>query len=37
MDGFTNVSSVDRILYAIFSRFNEDSKNRTFELCTQAT
>jgi hypothetical protein len=27
---------VDRIIYAIFSRFNEDWKNRTLELFTQA-
>jgi transposase-like protein len=33
---FTNVESVDRIIYAIFSRFNEDWKNRTLELFTQA-
>jgi len=33
---FTNVESVERIIYAIFSRFNEDWKNRTLELFTQA-
>jgi putative transposase len=33
---FTNVASVDRIIYAIFNRFNEDRKNRTLELFTQA-
>ncbi len=33
---FTNVASVDRIIYAIFNRFNEDWKNRTLELFTQA-
>lgn len=33
---FANVESVDRIIYAIFSRFNEDWKNRTLELFTQA-
>ena len=33
---FTNVASVDRIIYAIFSRFNEDWKNHTLELFTQA-
>jgi len=33
---FTNVASVDRIIYAIFSRFNEDWKNRTLQLFTQA-
>jgi hypothetical protein len=31
-----NVESVDRIIYAIFSRFNQDWKNRTLELFTQA-
>lgn len=33
---FTNVQGVDRIIYAIFSRFNEDWKNHTLELFTQA-
>ncbi len=33
---FTNVASVNRIIYAIFNRFNEDWKNRTLELFTQA-
>ena len=33
---FTNVESVDRIIYAIFSRFNEDWKNHTLELFAQA-
>jgi putative transposase len=33
---FTNVASVDRIIYAIFSRFNEDWKNHTLQLFTQA-
>ena len=33
---FTNVESVDRIIYAIFSRFNEDWKNHTLDLFTQA-
>lgn len=33
---FTNVASVDRIIYAIFSRFNEDWKNHTLKLFTQA-
>jgi putative transposase len=33
---FTNVESVDRIIYAIFSRFNEDWKNHTLKLFTQA-
>jgi hypothetical protein len=27
---------VDRIIYAIFSRFNEDWKTRTLKLFTQA-
>ncbi len=33
---FTNVQSVDRIIYAIFHRFNEEWKNRTLKLFTQA-
>lgn len=33
---FTNVSSVERIIYAIFSRFNEDWKTHTLSLFTQA-
>ncbi len=33
---FTNVESVDRIIYAIFHRFNQDWKNRTLNLFTQA-
>jgi len=33
---FTNVESVDRLIYKIFSRFNEDWKNHTFELFIQA-
>ena len=33
---FTNVDSVDRIIYAIFSRFNQDWQNRTLQLFTQA-
>ena len=33
---FTNVESVERIIYAIFSRFNEDWKNHTLALFTQA-
>jgi len=32
---FTNVQSVDRIIYAIFNRFNEDWRNRTLEVFTQ--
>ena len=34
---FTDVESVDRIIYAIFSRFNEEWKTHTLELFTQAT
>jgi len=34
---FTNVQSVDRIIYAIFNRFNEDWRTRTLELFTQRT
>ena len=33
---FMNVESVDRIIYAIFSRFNEDWKTHTLKLFTQA-
>jgi hypothetical protein len=33
---FTNVASVDRIIYAIFSRFNQDWQTHTLELFTQA-
>ncbi len=33
---FTNVESVDRIIYAIFSRCNEDWKTHTLKLFTQA-
>ena len=33
---FINVRSVDRIIYAIFSRFNEEWKTRTLKLFTQA-
>lgn len=33
---FVNVESVDRILYSIFNRFNEQWKNRTLRLFTQA-
>jgi transposase-like protein len=32
---FTNVQSVDRIIYAIFNRFNEDWRNHTLEVFTQ--
>ncbi|MGD1154255.1 MAG: transposase [Terriglobia bacterium] len=34
---FTNVHSLDRIIYAIFHRFNEDWRNRTLELSPQTT
>ena len=34
---FTNVQSVDRIIYAIFNRFNEDWQNHTLELFAQTT
>jgi putative transposase len=34
---FTNVQSVDRIIYAIFHRLNEDWRTRTLELFTQRT
>jgi putative transposase len=37
MGVFTNVQSVDRILYAIFNRFNEDWQNHTLQLFTQRT
>ena len=33
---FTNVASLERIIYAIFSRFNLDWKDHTLELFTQA-
>lgn len=33
---FTNIQSAERIIYAIFSRFNEDWKNHTLNLFTQA-
>ena len=33
---FVNVESMDRIIYAIFNRFNEQWKNRTLRLFTQA-
>jgi transposase-like protein len=33
---FVNVRSVDRILYAIFHRFNDQWRNRTLRLFTQA-
>jgi putative transposase len=34
---FTNVASVDRIIYAIFNRFNQDWQNHTLQLFTQRT
>jgi putative transposase len=33
---FINEESVDRIIFSIFSRFNEDWRNRTLRLFTQA-
>jgi transposase-like protein len=33
---FINVASVDRIIYALFSRFNEEWKTHTLKLFTQA-
>jgi hypothetical protein len=33
---FVNVTSVDRIIYSIFQRFNLEWKNRTLNLFTQA-
>jgi hypothetical protein len=33
---FINVESVDRIIYSIFSQFNEDWKTHPLELFTQA-
>jgi hypothetical protein len=33
---FANVQSVDRIIYAIFSRLNEDWKSHALELFAQA-
>ena len=33
---FTNVASVNRIIYAIFSRFNHDWKTHALNLFTQA-
>lgn len=34
---FTNVASVDRIIYAIFSRFNQDWKIHTLELFIESS
>jgi hypothetical protein len=33
---FVNVASVERIIYAIFQRFNQQWQNRTLALFTQA-
>jgi transposase-like protein len=33
---FVNIESVDRIIYAIFNGFNEQWRNRTLRLFTQA-
>jgi putative transposase len=33
---FVNVQSVDRIIFSIFNRFNEDWRNRLFRVFTQA-
>jgi len=33
---FVNVQSVDRILFSIFKRFNEEWRNRLFRVFTQA-
>ena len=33
---FVNIKSVDRIIFAIFNRFNEEWKNRTLNLFTHA-
>jgi putative transposase len=33
---FVNIQSVDRIIFAIFNRFNQEWKNRTLKLFTQA-
>jgi transposase-like protein len=33
---FTNVESVDRIIFAIFGRFNQDWKTHALNLFTQA-
>ena len=33
---FVNVASIERIIYAIFHRFNLEWKNRTLRLFTQA-
>ncbi len=36
VESVDRVESMDRIIYAIFSRFNEDWKNHALELFTQA-
>ena len=33
---FVNVESVDRIIFSIFNRFNEDWQNRILRVFTQA-
>jgi hypothetical protein len=33
---FTNIASVERIVYAIFHKFNQQWQNRTLSLFTQA-
>jgi hypothetical protein len=33
---FVNVDSVDRIIFSIFNRFNEDWKNSILRVFTQA-
>ena len=33
---FVNVQSVDRIVFSIFNRFNEDWRNRLLQVFTQA-
>ena len=33
---FVNVQSVDRIVYAIFNRYNPQWENRTLQVFTQA-
>lgn len=34
--GFVNVESVDRIIYAIFNGLNDQGRNRTLRIFTQA-
>jgi hypothetical protein len=33
---FVNLASMERIIYAIFQRFNQEWKNRTLRLFTHA-